>query len=153
MLPSSFVNKRHIFGITTLQKWQIGKDAEVRFPKCSSFWTCITQDHNRCISATYCAGVRPYTNEVSCHHTFVGLFIPFKNILWISLIRASVLFSFKNMYHSCALSEERPEETGHIHTDQKYQTQHFCFCSHFLWAEIKDLKHFLYAQTNHFSQI
>ena len=31
--------------------------------------------------------------------------------------------------------------------------QHFCFCSHFSRAELKDLKLFLYTQKIHFSQI
>ncbi len=38
-----------------------------------------------------------------------------------------------------------------LFTDQNYK--HFCFCPHFSWAELKDLRLFLCTQKAHFSQI
>ncbi len=40
----------------------------------------------------------------------------------------------------------------HIYTDQNYKPQHFCFCPHFSWAELKALRLFLCPQKAYFSQ-
>ena len=42
--------------------------------------------------------------------------------------------------------------TVHIYWT-KIQMQHFCFCPHFSWAELKDRRLFLCTQKAHFSQI
>ncbi len=40
----------------------------------------------------------------------------------------------------------------YTHTEKSYK-QHFCFCPHFSWAELKDLRLFLCTQKAYFSHI
>ncbi len=97
-------------------------------------------------------------SKKSCFWKGKNLFFKLPLRIWTNLCYRTVIKTLKNNINlwKMALYESWPWEMDVVPIDihwTKLWTQHFCFCPHFSWAELKDLRLYLYTQKAYFSQI